>query len=256
MHPPSKGGFIGGILDAGFETVVGVGHMITHPKETAKGLWHIATHPVETAKALGRGVKGRAQAILSGDTHAAGRTFFDIFSTLVAPEAKAAKVADVSADLTKATPGVLRAAIKESDTAARAMSPKTALAAETRLNSSNALAGVERASPELLASVAKRRTVQIATEGSEEMRYLDYMGAEANVGGEAMTHILLRPNPSKAGVLEEFLHGTQHRLGMIERLGVSGAEWHVKDFMIRHSRLLGLSAEDVRRLTILRDMGL
>ncbi|HCF62405.1 MAG TPA: hypothetical protein DFS52_30990 [Myxococcales bacterium] len=71
-----------------------------------------------------------------------------------------------------------------------------------------------------------------------------------------MDHILLRPNPSKAAVLEEFLHGTQQRLGIIERLGVGGAERHVKQFMIRHRRSLGLGDEDVRRLQILMENGL
>ena len=116
--------------------------------------------------------------------------------------------------------------------------------------------GVERAGEELLAAIRARRTVTIVAEGSEEMRYLNYIGAEANVGGENMDHILLRPNPSKAAVLEEFLHGTQQRVGIIAKRGISGAEWHVKDFMIRHARMLGLGAEDVRRLQILRDAGL
>ena len=53
-------------------------------------------------------------------------------------------------------------------------------------------------------------------------------------------NILLRENPSKAAALEEFLHGTQTRLGIVERLGIAGAEEHVADFMARHSRLLGL----------------
>ena len=128
--------------------------------------------------------------------------------------------------------------------------------AASRMNSSNALSGVERASDELLESVGRKRSVEIVSEGSEELRYLDAVGAEANVGGETMSHILLRPNPSKAAVLEEFLHGTQHRLGIIERKGVAGAEWHVKDFMIRHAKMLGLSQEDVSRLKTLRDMGL
>lgn len=69
-------------------------------------------------------------------------------------------------------------------------------------------------------------------------------------------HILLRENPSKAALLGEFLHGTQQKLGIIERLGISGAEKHVKDFMIRHSQLLGLSDEDVRILEILKEAGL
>ncbi len=71
--------------------------------------------------------------------------------------------------------------------------------------------------------------------------------------------ILLRENPSKTALLEEFLHGTQARLGIVDRLGNSGlgsAETHVKDFMMRHRQMLGLSDEDVRILKILRDKGL
>lgn len=84
------------------------------------------------------------------------------------------------------------------------------------------------------------RSVTIAREGSEELRYLDAMGAEANVGGPGHLHIILRENPSKAPVLEEFLHGTQDKLGIINRLGVDGAEAHLADFMRRHARLFGL----------------
>lgn len=124
------------------------------------------------------------------------------------------------------------------------------------LNSSNALAGVEPATPELLEAIGKKRTMQIAQPGSEEIRYLDHIGAEANVGGPDMDDILLRPNPSKAAALEEFLHGTQQRVGLIDRLGMAGAETHVKDFMIRHQKMLGLGVEDVSRLQKLKDMGL
>ena len=69
------------------------------------------------------------------------------------------------------------------------------------------------------------------------------MGAEAAAGGPGRLAILLRENPSQAAAMEEFLHGTQDRLGIIERLGEDGAESHVKDFMARHSRLLGLGRE-------------
>ena len=48
----------------------------------------------------------------------------------------------------------------------------------------------------------------MAQPGSEELRYPDYMDAEANVGGSDMTHILVREDPGKAALLEEFLHGT------------------------------------------------
>jgi len=128
--------------------------------------------------------------------------------------------------------------------------------------SSGELMGVERASPELLASVSSKRSVVIAKPGSDELKMLDYFGAEASVNtaenGVLNGSIILRENPSKAAVLEEFLHGTQARLGVIDRLGSSGlgsAETHVKDFMIRHQRMLGLGNEDVAILKVLRDRG-
>jgi len=114
---------------------------------------------------------------------------------------------------------------------------------------SGELRGTEAASKELIESVAgKGRTISYARPGSDELRYLDAMRANANVGGDKLTHILLREDPRKIEVLEEFLHGTQQRAGIIDRLGADGAEVHVKEFMIRHQRLLGLSPEDVKVL--------
>ena len=125
------------------------------------------------------------------------------------------------------------------------------------LRSSNRMNSIERATPELLDAIrSKGRSVNIVKDGSMEARYLDAIEAEANVGGETMTHILLRQNPGKAAALEEFLHGTQHRLGLIRRLGVSGAEHHVKDFMIRHQKLLGLCQADVEVLRRAMEAGL
>ena len=127
------------------------------------------------------------------------------------------------------------------------------------MRSPDDLTGVEPASSELISAVANKRDVVIAKPGSEELRMLDYFGAEASVGGVNNTHILLRENPSKAAVIEEFLHGTQTRLGITDRLGTSGlgsAETHVKDFMIRHQKMLGLSDEDIQILQILKDKGL
>jgi hypothetical protein len=127
------------------------------------------------------------------------------------------------------------------------------------MRSASAHEGVERASPQLIEAIIARRTVTFATPGSEEMRYLESIGAEANVGGEELTHIILRQDPSKAAIIEEFLHGTQKRLGIVNRLGHAGmgsAETHVKTFMIRHQYLLGLSQEDVTILQKLRDAGL
>src|SRR5438067_11141051 len=108
---------------------------------------------------------------------------------------------------------------------------------------------VESASEVLLRAVeGKGRTIGYALPGSEELRYLDYMRANANVGGPKMTDILLRQNPTKVEVLEEILHGTQSRIGVIDRLGVQGAETHVKEFMLRHQRLLGISPEEAKIL--------
>ncbi|WP_295841344.1 hypothetical protein [uncultured Apibacter sp.] len=72
----------------------------------------------------------------------------------------------------------------------------------------------------------KKRRIEIATEGSEAKRMLDYLVAED------LMSILLGENPSKA------------------------AEGHVKDFMIRHQRMLGLCDKDVQILEKLKDMGL
>ncbi len=95
------------------------------------------------------------------------------------------------------------------------------------------------------------RTIVTATPGSEELRYLNFEGANANVGGPDLRHIVLREDVRLIEVYEEFLHGTQSRCGILERLGRAGAEVHVKEFMIRHRRLLGLSDRDIVALIAL-----
>ncbi len=53
------------------------------------------------------------------------------------------------------------------------------------MSSPSELMGVEKASPELISRMTNPkhgRTISIARENSDEMRYLDYMQAEANVG--------------------------------------------------------------------------
>lgn len=96
---------------------------------------------------------------------------------------------------------------------------------------------------------SKGRTIEFAVERSDDLRYLDSMSANANVGGERLTHILLRKDPRTIEAWEEFLHGTQYRCGVIDKLGLNGAEVHVKNFMIRHQRLLGLSVKDIEILS-------
>jgi hypothetical protein len=74
------------------------------------------------------------------------------------------------------------------------------------------------------------------------------MRANANVGGDDLTHIILRSDARHVEVLEEFLHGTQWRLGTVQRLGVDQAEVAVRQWMIRHRRLLGITDNDARIL--------
>jgi len=111
------------------------------------------------------------------------------------------------------------------------------------------LRGTEHATEDLIKKVqSKGRTIDYALEGSDDLRFLDSMKANASAGGPQNLNILLRTAPRKIEVLEEFLHGTQQRLGLINKLGIRGAEVHVKDFMIRHQKRLGISNEDVEIL--------
>lgn len=69
------------------------------------------------------------------------------------------------------------------------------------------------------------------------------------------THeIVLPPNATKIQALEEFLHSTQNKLGFFEldQIPRQIAEVHVKDFMIRHTKLLGLNENDLQVLQSLK----
>jgi hypothetical protein len=120
---------------------------------------------------------------------------------------------------------------------------------------------VEPESADLIEKMRKHgRQIVVAAAGSEEERYLNYMAAEASVNSPKSTHMLVKTDVGKSTLLEEFLHGTQHRLGLVPDSYVAGlnmpmvkAEYHVKDFMVRHHRLLGLDSSDVDMLCILRD---
>lgn len=96
-----------------------------------------------------------------------------------------------------------------------------------------------------------RRRIVHAEPDSEELRYLSAMRANANAGGPTLTHLVLRVDARKVEVLEEFLHGTQFRCGLLGRMNLIEAEIHVKRFMMRHCKLLGISPEDfdvIRRM--------
>jgi hypothetical protein len=110
------------------------------------------------------------------------------------------------------------------------------------------------ASPELLeAMAAKGRTIAIATEGSEDLLRLERAGAQGSAFGDLIT---IKPNARKITALEEFLHGTQEKLGFFTReadIPFEISEIHVKDFMIRHSRMLGLETNDLKALQWLKE---
>ncbi len=110
------------------------------------------------------------------------------------------------------------------------------------------------ASEDLLQSIRnKGKTIIVAIPDSDEARLLDYFGANANVNTNDINHMIVKPDVRKIEILEEFLHGTQEKLGIIDRLGNYGSEIHVKDFMIRHQKMLGLSARDIKALTIMKN---
>jgi hypothetical protein len=111
------------------------------------------------------------------------------------------------------------------------------------------LRGNEIASPRLLEAVRRKgRTISVAFEGSDERRNLQACRANA-LNLERL--IILQEDARKIEVLEEFLHGTQERLGLFRSVNAVEAEIHVKTFMLRHCRLLGVSAEDEDILRIM-----
>lgn len=65
---------------------------------------------------------------------------------------------------------------------------------------------------------------------------------------------MLKEGSPKIAALEEFLHGTQKRIGLLDKEGFEIAEIRVKDFMVRHAHLLGLSENDKRVLNRLKEV--
>ncbi len=108
----------------------------------------------------------------------------------------------------------------------------------------------QQATADLLKAMERKgRTFSIATEGSEDLRRLQQAGAQ---GGALGDHITLMENPRKITALEEFLHGTQRRLPSFAEVPDQIAEVHVKNFMMRHAKLLGLDQNDLEALEWLK----
>ena len=96
--------------------------------------------------------------------------------------------------------------------------------------------------------------IDIAKPGTDNWRWLEYNGADASFNTGVPKHILLKEGAPRSALLEEFLHGTQNDLNLIEKYGTfQNLEIHVKDFMLRHVNLLGLNnPHDIRLLQQLK----
>lgn len=82
-------------------------------------------------------------------------------------------------------------------------------------------------------------------QSDEVVQYLESRGA--NAGTFLNRDLMLKPDARRVEVLEEYLHNVQHRIGLMGKytLGATGGlEIHVKDFMLRHRRLLGIHDAD------------
>jgi hypothetical protein len=83
----------------------------------------------------------------------------------------------------------------------------------------------------------------------ESERYLDARGANAST--YLTKDITLRRDARRLEVLEEYLHNVQNRIGIIKG-HEPGAnldyEIHVKDFMLRHQKLLRINDDDAEWL--------
>ena len=100
--------------------------------------------------------------------------------------------------------------------------------------------GSELANPALLDKLRARGFV---VEQSEDvLQYLNFR--QANAATFLNKDILLRPDPRKIEVLEEFLHNVQNKIGLTGKLTPAQLETHVKSFMIRHKDLLGITEPD------------
>lgn len=85
----------------------------------------------------------------------------------------------------------------------------------------------------------------VIDQSDEIVRHLDNVGANAGTFGTK--DLLLRPDARKLEVLEEYLHNVQFKIGLQNKLSTGptgGLEIHVKEFMLRHRRMLGLNKAD------------
>lgn len=96
--------------------------------------------------------------------------------------------------------------------------------------------------------------IEIVRPGTDDYRYFTKYNIDASINTGVPKHILIKEGAPKSALLEEYLHGTQLKLGLLEKYGSREAlEVHIKDFMIKHSKILGLdNPHDIKLLQQLK----
>src|SRR5262249_52052903 len=77
--------------------------------------------------------------------------------------------------------------------------------------------------------------------------YLD--ARKANAATFMEKDLLLRSDARKIEVLEEYLHNVQKDIGLLDKITPAQMEIHVKEFMLRHRQMLGISDADAKWLS-------
>jgi hypothetical protein len=83
-------------------------------------------------------------------------------------------------------------------------------------------------------------------QSTEIQQYLDYR--KANAATFLDRDLLLRPDAREIEVLEEYLHNVQRQAGLTNTMTPWQLEIHVKEFMLRHQNMLGISEADAQWL--------
>lgn len=113
--------------------------------------------------------------------------------------------------------------------------------------------------PELVERMAKvmrndelvdRRELELVLPGSEMDEYFKAKNIVAMADGNQMW---LRPGTSKIAAFEEYLHCTQFNHGWMGPIPREILEVKVKDFMIRHAKMIGLEQGDIDYLKLLKE---
>jgi hypothetical protein len=111
------------------------------------------------------------------------------------------------------------------------------------------LRGSEPASKELLEKIGKQYVIEWVDEAHP--LWQSWQDEMINAAYDPKTkRMLFRRDVTHIEALEEFLHHTQGKIPKLADVvdNYPLYELHVKDFMIRHRQLLGISAEDARTL--------